>query len=99
MIRSNVKPPKPTIEIVNDPVEIERFRAQMERHRENSEWLASHWPDVLPAARGKFVAVAGQETFIADTPEQAWAWIDRVHPEDDSGLVHYVPLTTGSRIY
>ena len=87
------------IEEVTDPDEIARAQEQTERHRKNSEWLASHWDDVLPQSRGKFVAVAGQETFIADTPEEAWSWAEATHPEDDGAIVSYVPTDQGPRIY
>ena len=88
-----------TIEEVTDPDEIARARAQDERHRRNSDWLQAHWPDVLPQARGKFLAVAGQEPFIADTPEEAWAWAAATHPEDNGAIVQYVRPEKGPRIY
>ncbi|HEV8717918.1 MAG TPA: hypothetical protein VGX03_34515 [Candidatus Binatia bacterium] len=91
--------PKFIIEEVTDPQEIARARAQNERHRRNSDWLQAHWSDVLPRARGKFLAVAGQEPFIADTPEEAWAWVDATHPEDDGATVQYVRPEKGPRIY
>jgi hypothetical protein len=78
------------IEEVNDPAEVTRSKAQMERFRRNSEWLETHWADLLPQARGKHLAVAGQEAFLANTPEEAWAWVDAVHPEDDGAFVRYV---------
>jgi len=56
------------IEEVNDPAVIARCKAQDERTRRNSEWLQGHWADLLPQACGKFIAVAGQEAFISDTP-------------------------------
>jgi len=87
------------IEEVSDPNEIACARAQDERHRRNSEWLQAHWADVLPQARGKFLAVAGQEPFIADRPEEAWACVEATHPEDDGAIVHYVRPETGPRIY
>jgi len=49
------------IEEVNDSVGVARCKAQDERGRRNSEWLQSHWADLLPQARGKFVAVAGRK--------------------------------------
>ena len=49
--------------------------------------------------RGKFVAVAGQEAFIADTPEEAWAWAAKTHPEDDGALIRHVRVGQGPRIY
>lgn len=87
------------IEEVTDPVEIARSRAQHERHQRNDDWLETHWADVLPQARGKFLAVANQEAFIANTPAEAWAWVDATHPEDDGATVQYVPVTKGPRIY
>jgi hypothetical protein len=45
------------------------------------------------------LAVAGQEPFIADTPEEAWAWVDATHPEDDGAMVQYVRPEKGPRIY
>ena len=74
------------IEEINDPVEVARCKAQDERSRRNSDWLQAHWADLLPQARGKFVAVAGQEAFIADTHEEAWAMARKAHPEDDAPL-------------
>ena len=68
------------IEEVNDPVEIARCEAQDERARRNSDWLRSQWADLLPQARGKFVAVPGQQAFIADTPEGAWAMARAAYP-------------------
>jgi hypothetical protein len=91
--------PQFIIEEVTDPDEIARARAQDERHRRNNEWLETHWADVLPQARGKFLAVAGQEPFIAETAKAAWAWVDATHPEDDGATVRYVRPDTGPRIY
>jgi hypothetical protein len=87
------------LEEVNDPAEAARCRAQLERFRRNSEWLESHWSDVLPQARGKHLAVAGQQAFIADSPREAWAWVEAHHPEDDGAFVHYVIPEKGPRIY
>lgn len=86
-------------EEVTDPKEIERARLRHERHRRNSAWLQSHWADVLPQARGKFLAVAEQESFIADTSAEAWTWVDATHPEDDGAIVRYIRTETGPRIY
>jgi hypothetical protein len=52
------------IEEVSDPDETQRSQAQDARHRRNSAWLQAHWGDIVPQARGTFVAVAGQEAFI-----------------------------------
>ena len=67
------------IEEVTDPAEIVRSREQDAQHKRNSDWLQAHWSDVLPQARQKFLAVAGQEAYIADTAEEAWAWTATAH--------------------
>jgi hypothetical protein len=74
------------IEEVTDPAVIARALAQNERAKRNSDWLQAHWPDLLSQARGKHLAVAGQEAFIADTPEEAWAKARAAHPDDDGAL-------------
>lgn len=87
------------IEEVNDPEAIAASLEAFEYHRRNSEWLQAHWPDVLPQARGQFVAVAGQEAFITGTAEEAWEWAQRAHPKDKGPLVQYVRKDVGPRIY
>jgi hypothetical protein len=90
---------KVLIEEVADPAETARARAQHERAERNGDWLEQHWSDLLPQALGKFVAVAGQEAFIADAPEAAWAWARETHPEDDGAMVQYVRPQQGPKIY
>jgi hypothetical protein len=67
--RKRMGEPAFSIEEVPNPHDIARARAQDEGHCRNSDWLQTYWADVLPQARGEFLAVAGQEPFIADTPE------------------------------
>jgi hypothetical protein len=87
------------LEEVTDPADIGRFRAQDERHRRNLNWLAAHWADLLLGARGRFVAVAGEEPFIANTSEEAWSQARAEHPEDDGAFCQYVPKEGGPRVY
>jgi hypothetical protein len=91
--------PSLIVEEVNDAAELARFRAQHERFFRNAAWLDLHWNDVTPAAFGKFIAVAGEEAFIADSSREAWAWARDRHPEDPGPLVEYVLPPRGPRIY
>lgn len=91
--------PRITIEEVGGPSDIARFRAQDERARRNGDWLQSHWAELLPRARGKFLAVAGEEAFLADSPEEAWAMAAAAHPEDAGAFVQYVRPERGPRLY
>jgi hypothetical protein len=84
---------------ITDPAECAKIRAQIEAGERNVAWLSEHWADLLPQARGKFVAVAAQEGHIAETGEEAWAWAKAMHPEDEGAIVQYVRLGTGPRIY
>ncbi len=88
-----------SIEEVSDRHATALLQTQDKRHQDNNAWLQAHWEDLLPQARGKFLAVAGQEAFIALTPEEAWAWIDTAHPEDNGAIVQYVRTELGPRIY
>jgi hypothetical protein len=88
-----------TIEEVTDPVEDTRFRAQHAQFKSNTDWLQSHWNDLLPKALGKCLAVACQEAFLADTPEEAWRLAKAAHPEDNGTLFQYVLPHQGPRIY
>jgi hypothetical protein len=96
---NGVVEPQFVIEEVTDPVAIGRSQAQFARFRRNSEWLQAHWSDLLPQAQGRFIAVAGQEAFVADTPQEAWAKARAAHPEDDGAFSQYVIPHPGPRIY
>ena len=91
--------PACSIEDVSDVHETARVLGQDARHRRNNAWLQTHWEAVLPQVRGKFLAVAGQEAFIAPTPEEAWAWVYTTHPEDDGAIIQYIRPEAGPRMY
>lgn len=84
---------------IDDPVKAAAIHARIERGKRNLKWLGEHWADLLPQARGKFVAVAAQQGHVAESSDEAWAWAKAVHPEDDGAIVQYVRLETGPRIY
>jgi hypothetical protein len=88
-----------TFDIETDPERLAQSRARSERFKRNSDWLQAHWPDLLPQARGKFLTVAGQEAFIADTPEESRAMARAPHPDDDGSLSQYVRHAQGPRFY
>jgi hypothetical protein len=91
--------PEFVIAALDDPALAAAANAQVERGRHNLKWLAEHWVDLLPQARGRFVAVAGQEAHVAESAADAWAWTKAVHPEDDGAIVQYVRREQGPRIY
>ncbi|HEV7222498.1 MAG TPA: hypothetical protein VGN42_07340 [Pirellulales bacterium] len=91
--------PQLTIEAFVDEDEVARSAAQLQRVRQNCDWLGAHWPELLPAARGKFLAVAGRQAFLADSPEEAWQMAEAAFPDDDGALVQYVRALEGPRFY
>src|SRR4051812_42909161 len=91
--------PKITISEVTDPVKIEQHRRVRESAQKNWDWFAAHQEALLPHGFGKYVAVAGQEAYLADTAEEASEWINRTHPDDLGSLLEYLMPPTGPRIY
>src|SRR5437588_7774374 len=87
------------MEEVTDPAELTRARAQDERFDRNAAWLQSHAAEVYPRYRGKCICIAGQELFVADTPEGALAMATAAHPEDDGRFLRYIPREKVARIY
>ena len=82
-----------------DPINSASVQAQLARGERNRAWLSEHWADLLPHARGKFVAVAGQEGHVAESAESAWQWAQTAHPEDDGAIVQFVRSEAGPRVY
>jgi hypothetical protein len=87
------------LEEVTDPVAIAQHRQRREQAQLNIDWLQAHWPDLLPQTLGKFLAVAGQEAFIANTPREAIALAQAAHPDDKGSLIQYVRPEKRPRIY
>jgi hypothetical protein len=87
------------MEEITDPAEIAKARAQRERFDRNSAFLEAHAREVYTRYRGKCVCVAGEELFVADTPEDALALARVAHPEDDGSFIRYIPKEKLQRIY
>ena len=83
---------------VTEPEENAKIKAQRERFRKNSDWLKAHVPQVYARHRGKFICVAGQELFVADTAPQTVAAARKAHPEDDGLLLRYIPREKMERV-
>lgn len=82
-----------------DPELLAQIRKGHEQLERNEQWLTDHWPELLPGALGKFVAVGDGEGIVADTLEEAVAWVQAHHPDDRGRIVRYVRPEKGSRIY
>jgi hypothetical protein len=87
------------MEEVTDLEELTKARAQRERFDRNAAWFQAHVLEIYARYRGKCICIAGEELFVADTPEEAMALAGAAHPEDDGSFVHYIPREKLARIY
>ena len=87
------------MEEITESEDLAKARAQRERFDRNSAWLQTHATEVYRDYRGKCICVAGEELFVADTPEQALALAAAAHPEDDGSFLRYIPRDKIDRIY
>jgi hypothetical protein len=94
-----MNPPQFVVEETTDPVERAGLRHGAEQYRLNSDWLQAHWADLLPAAEGRYVAVAGRQAFVGESAAEALDQAKAAHPDDAGMLVEYVRPTTGPRVY
>jgi hypothetical protein len=99
MLRQQTGRPVVTVTAIDEPVEAARVRAAHEQADRNMDWLQDHWADLLPQVLGKYLAVAGQEAFVADTPGEAVRQAQAAHPDDQGMFVRYVRPGQGPRIY
>jgi hypothetical protein len=92
--------PRIIMEEVTDPEELAQARAQDERFARNSAWLQRHATEIYTQYRGKCICVAGEELFVADTPEEVLAQARAAHLEEKGSiLIRYVPREKVARIY
>ena len=85
--------------IQDEPLTPELARA-FEKARRNVLWFNEHVEEleVYKLYRGKYVASAGGELFVADTAEQVERLAHEKHP-DDTPHVRYIPREKRYRIY
>ena len=87
------------MEEVTDPEELAKARVQDERFERNWAWFQAHVPEIYSQYRGKCIAIAGEEIFATDTPQEVIALATAAHPEDEGRFVHYIPREKLVRIY
>src|SRR5690349_18355729 len=87
------------IEEVTEPVELHKARAQDERFDRNWAWFEAHATEIYAVHRGKCICIAGEELFVADTPEEALAMAIAAHPDDDGRFTRLIPQEKIARVY
>ena len=90
----------PTVmEDMLDPAALAQARVQDERYKRNFACFQAHATEIFTRQRGKCICIAGEELFVADTPEAVIAQAMAVHPEDDGSFIHYIPRQKVARVY
>ena len=87
------------MEQVTDPEELAKAKRQDERFERNWAWFKAHAAEIYERHRGKCLCIAGQELFVADTPQEALAQAKAAHPEDNGFFTRYIPKEKAYRIY
>lgn len=49
--------------------------------------------------RGKYICIAGEELFVADTVKEAIALATTAHPDDDGWFTRFIPKEKVARVY
>src|SRR4051812_17101188 len=87
------------VEEVTDREELRKAQAQDQKFERNWAWFEAHAAEIYPRHRGKCLCVAGEELFVADTPEEALALATAAHPDDDGRFTRYIAKERMFRIY
>ena len=88
-----------TVQEVTDPQEVAKAQARRSRFDRNEAWLQRHAAEIYKRHRGRYVCIAGEELFVAETPEAAYESGKSAHPEDDGRFVRYIPKEKLPRVY
>jgi hypothetical protein len=95
-----VTPQVPIVmEEMTDPDELAKARVRREQFDRNWAWFEAHAPAIYAAHRGKCLCIAGQELFVANTPQEVLALARAAHPNDEGRFTRYIPRERTFRIY
>ena len=86
------------MEEVTDPQQLAEARARRARFDRNEAWLQTHVAEIYRCHRGKYVCIAGEELFVADTPQEIDRLVSEKYP-DELAHVRYVQREKRDRIY
>ena len=94
-----IVPPHIVLAEVTDTTELTMAQRQDERFARNWAWFEAHAAEIYTHYRGKCICIAGEELFVADTPEEVLMKATTVHPEDDGRFTRIIPKEKVARIY
>ena len=83
--------------ITIEPADAELIQ-RMEHYRRNGDWLTEHGAALFGQHRGKFIAIAEGEVFVAGSRQEVESLAQVKHPGDEP-FVQYIPKEKSERIY
>ncbi len=86
------------VEEETDAAVVAHALARNEQFERNWAWLEAHATEIY-GHRGKFICIAGEQLFVADSVEEAYSQARAAHPEDDGAFTRYIPVERLTRIY
>ncbi|HZO27214.1 MAG TPA: hypothetical protein VFH48_14630 [Chloroflexota bacterium] len=92
-------PPVLMVTDVTDPDELARADSQDERFGRNLAWFQEHGEEIVALYRGRWISIAGQEVFAADSAREAITLARAAYPEDDGRFTYCVPTERAARLY
>jgi hypothetical protein len=87
------------MDIVTDPDEIARSEARRKCFERNLAWFQAQAEDIYRVHRGKCICIAGQQLFVADSPQEVLTLARTAHPHDEGLFTRYIPQERLARIY
>jgi hypothetical protein len=92
-------PPVLMVTDVTNPDDLARVDSQNTQFGRNLSWFQEHVDEISALYRGRWICIAGQEVFAADTAREAIALAHAAHPQDVGHFTYRVPTKRAARIY
>lgn len=87
------------MEATSDPRDLREARAQREQFDRNLDWFEAHAMEIGDRNRGKYVCIAGQQLFVADSAREALRLGREAYPDDLGPFVRYIACEKVPWIY
>ena len=87
------------MEEVTDEKELAEAQLRREFYDRNFAWFQLNSNKIYRKYRGKCIAVAGEELFVADTMPEVWQLAETKYPKDKGIFAHYIFKEKAIRIY
>jgi hypothetical protein len=78
--------------------DLARADQQWRRLARNATWFEAHAPAIYATHRDRYVCVAGEELFVAETSDVAVAAAKAKHPDDNGRILRHIPAVKLARV-